>query len=179
MEEWDDETHDLQVLEDLLSNSADAGNPIEIVTSAFTITEVAYLEAEKAQLAASDSAWEAIRDFWDERVILPVELHERIAMDAREIVRESKFGQWTVKPKDAVHLATAQRLGCRAFHTYDKGLLACDGRFPFPITVPDLLLAAKVTIPGEEPEQSEFEFPPPDELIDEETQAIPAPPAQE
>lgn len=129
----------LPVLERLLGNSADASNELELITSTFSVVEVAFTEAEKRQLEHAQESEDRITKFWQSRAISLVDAHELIAIDARAIVRDSLFNQWLIKPKDAIHLATAKRLGVVAFHTMDKRLLACDGKFPFTICVPDLL----------------------------------------
>ncbi len=135
------------ILDTLLDNSADQGSTVQIVSSVWSVVEVAYITSEKDSMTPSPEAEEAIRDFWDERVIRLSEIHQLLAEDARKIVRDSVFGKWGIKPKDAIHLATAQRLGVATFHTYDQRLLDCNGKFSFTITVPDLLYADKVRAP--------------------------------
>ena len=142
----------LPILDNLLANSADQASELQLITSTFTITEVAFTEAEKVHLKEFPQAREAIESFWRSRAITLVELHELIAMEARDIVRRSMMERWKIKPNDAVHLATAQHLEVNAFHTLDKALLACDDRFPFRITAPDLFWSTKTsisTMPGQ------------------------------
>ncbi len=106
------------ILRDLLRASDDPGQPLRIVTSTWSVAEVAYL-GELESIRQLPEAYQAIQDFWNSGVIRFIELHELVAATARDIVRRSHFENWTVKPKDAVHLASALSLGVTEFHTYD------------------------------------------------------------
>ncbi len=78
---------------------------------------------------------------WDSDVVSPVEVWPDIAAEARAIVRQSRFEKWTIKPSDAIHLATAKKLKCRHFHTYDGNLLKIPGKaLPFEICEPNTRL---------------------------------------
>ncbi len=110
-----------QLLRSLLRASADDSQPIRLVTSTWTITEVAYFGTLE-DVAPLPEADDAIRDFWDSGALELIEYHEMIASAARDIVRRSHFEKWTVKPKDAVHIASALARGAIEFHTYDNTL---------------------------------------------------------
>lgn len=80
----------------------------------------------------------AIEAFW-----LPgspaklVEFYRLIALDARDLVRVARLERnERLTPLDAIHLASAQRLGAADFHTYDARLLRFDGTLSFPIREP-------------------------------------------
>lgn len=107
------------LLRDLLRASVDDAQPLKLVTSTWTVVEVAYFGALE-QARQLPETYQAIRDFWDSEAIQLIEFHELTAADARDIVRRSHFEQWTIKPKDAVHAASAKDRGVREFHTYDK-----------------------------------------------------------
>ncbi len=112
-----------QLLRSLLRASADIAQPIKLVTSTWTVAEVAYFGALESDHALPE-AYEAIQDFWESDVIELIELHELIALKAKDIVRQSHFDQYTIKPKDAVHAASAIFRGVVEFHTYDMQFAA-------------------------------------------------------
>lgn len=97
---------------------AEAGD-IEIVTSAFTIAEVCK--------SASNSSTPAINlaGFFDQRYILLVPVDKQIALRAQHLQLAGIGG---VKPPDAVHLASALVANVPIFHTFDRKLLALNGR---------------------------------------------------
>lgn len=89
----------------------------KIVTSEMAKVEVAFV----GDKPLSPENEQAIDDFWaDDSVVELVEFHDQIAKLARNLVRESKSrGVKTMKPLDAIHLATAISLNVTEFHTYD------------------------------------------------------------
>lgn len=105
-------------LESLLRASYEPTQPLQLVTSPWTIAEVAYLGAIEKDYERPE-AYLSIQALWDSEVIKMIEFHELIGHQARDIVRKSHFGGWTIKPKDAVHLASALARGAVEFHTYD------------------------------------------------------------
>jgi hypothetical protein len=104
-------------------NAAEEGR-IEIVTSAITLTEVIKLKGEKPIPKDKE---QMIRDFFEQPWILVREVDRFIAEDARQLI-------WAhgVKPKDAIHLATALRLKLSTFDTFDEELIALSGRLGNP-----------------------------------------------
>ena len=101
--------------------SAEAGNLI-IVTSALTIAEVLWLKGEqKVPLSRAKQ----IEAFFRNRWIVVREVDRFIAEDARHLVWEKH-----VKPKDAIHLATALRqdVAIDQFDTFDGGLIKLSGQ---------------------------------------------------
>lgn len=110
-----------EILRDLLRASAEPGQPLQIVTSGWTIAEVAYFGSLELDYELPEAA-EAINKFWESEVIKVVDISEAVGLKAKDIVRESHFGNYTIKPKDAVHAASALAQGVREFHTYDRKL---------------------------------------------------------
>jgi len=108
-----------------LLKSASADNAIEIVTSTISITEVAFAQVE--QTGKTDPAIEAAMDkLWADRsAVMLVDCHELIARQARNLMRVALQHSWKLKPPDAIHLATAARMGVTEFHTYDGALSIC------------------------------------------------------
>ena len=95
---------------------------LEIVTSTFTVAEVAFTRAERDNHATDPEIEKKIDGLWAPNggPIRLVEFSLLTAERARRIVRQSINNGWNLKPKDAIHLATAQPLGVDVVHTYDK-----------------------------------------------------------
>lgn len=86
-----------------------------IVTSALTLAEVLWLRG--APRLAEDKA-DILNGFFRRSCIRLVNLDRRIAQRAQRLVWESK-----VRPKDAVHVATALQYGCPILETFDGPLI--------------------------------------------------------
>jgi predicted nucleic acid-binding protein len=114
----------LPTIDALLAESADADHNREIVTSTFTITEVAFALHEKAATTLDAETEGKIDSLWADRYAVKlIDFHEGIARDARTLIRGAvAAGTPSLKPGDAVHLASARALGCTEFHTYSKDL---------------------------------------------------------
>lgn len=97
--------------------------PASTITSVLSITEVAYATIERDN-ALLDVATEAqISKLWEAgSPIKLVEIYELIALKAQQLMRRAITYKWSLKPPDAIHLATADQLGVKEFHTYDEGL---------------------------------------------------------
>lgn len=56
---------------------------------------------------------------------------QKVALDwfVARIARD-RVGRYDLKPRDAIHLATAIHMKVDEFHTYDDGLLKLDGKMP-------------------------------------------------
>jgi predicted nucleic acid-binding protein len=107
---------------DALLESATAGT-IEIVTSIFSITEVAFAASEKVAKAVSAAELARIDKLWaSPSPVKLAEFHRLIATDARDLMRKATGDGLSLKPPDAIHLSTARRLSCDEFLTYDPAL---------------------------------------------------------
>jgi predicted nucleic acid-binding protein len=108
-----------------------------IYTSTISRVEVAFaaIEADSAVLDAQTLA--GIDALWDDRsVVEVVELHDEIALAARGLMRGAIARGWSLKPIDAVHLATASWLDVVEFHTYDSPLQKYKDLVDFQILEP-------------------------------------------
>lgn len=96
----------------------------QILTSSVAKVEVAYGSEERTN-EALDLAVEANIDaLWqDSSVIGIVDFHDEIARMARDLIRYGVSQRWSLKPMDAIHLASAQWVGglvnVTEIHTYD------------------------------------------------------------
>lgn len=96
---------------------------IEIVTSTLSMVEVAYAPIERTGEQLEPQEERQIEKLWrpDSPVTL-VEFHPLIAYDAKRLIRLGLPRGWSLKPNDAIHLATAERMSVDAVHTYDSAL---------------------------------------------------------
>lgn len=108
-----------------------------IVTSTFTVAEVAFVKHEKDGQLLDEDIEQRINDLWNDRTtIVLVEFYYAIAIEARDLMRLGVPRGWSLKGKDALHLATAKRIGVAEFHTYDKDLHRYSADLGFSICYP-------------------------------------------
>ena len=116
----------MPVLDALLGSSA--GGSIQIYTSAISQVEVAFAASEQRQKALDADMERKINSLWDDpKAVVLVEYHDGIGREARSLIRDAVTYGWSLKPLDAIHLATAQWLSqlgysVSEFHTYDHSL---------------------------------------------------------
>ena len=105
---------------DALFDEAKEGR-FEIVTSTLSIVEVAYGLIEQKSGSLAPEIEERISQLWKPgSPVKLAEFYRHIAEDARDLIRTSVSRSWTgLKPADAIHLATARRLGVAEANTYD------------------------------------------------------------
>lgn len=101
----------------------------KIITSSVSILEVAFAAYEKTGGILDAAIAEKLDRMWHDPSILLVEAAPFIMFRARDLMREAiaaSRGEWSLKPLDAVHLATAQWTAnshpISEFHTYDTSL---------------------------------------------------------
>ena len=100
-----------------------SGEDFQIVTSVMSITEVAFAKFEQDNKLLDQEIEDKIRNLW--RVGAPiklVEVFESVAVRAQQLMRAAIEKGWSLKPADALHLATAHQLKVKKFHTYDEKL---------------------------------------------------------
>ena len=125
----------LPVLDELLRRSR--AREIDIITSSVS-AEVAFAHAEKDAQQLDAQVEQDIDELWAPRSpVATVEFYDLVAYEARSLVRRGMSQGWgSLKPIDAIHVATAQQLGVAEFHTYDHRIQAWNGHLAFSITEP-------------------------------------------
>jgi predicted nucleic acid-binding protein len=93
---------------------------LEIVTSAWTITEVLY---PKGGQPLRPELRARVKSFFHRSGIVLVNVDRRIAENAQEY-----YWDFGVKPKDAIHVACAIEANAPVFETYDRGLITHSGK---------------------------------------------------
>ena len=113
-------------LEALLESSA--RGEIELYTSTIAHVEVAFAASEQRRRRLDQETERRIDTLWaDPNVVVSVEYNGSIGRIARDMMREAVTRSWSLKPLDAIHLATAQWLSgvgieVGEFQTYDDRL---------------------------------------------------------
>ena len=107
---------------DALLIEAQAGK-VHIVTSVLTIAEVVFAAQEQENNQLAPEVVDQIESILnDRRVVTLVDVTPAVARRARELQRNGKFSGRSIKPMDALHLATAATLSPAPLkiHTYDS-----------------------------------------------------------
>ena len=115
-EEW------LPILDALLEEASTTADLV-IVTSTLSICEVAFAEVERRDLALDPDIEANIDALWADRAAVQlVEFDQIIARSSRSLLRRHAETARSLKPLDAIHLATAQQMRVDDFHTTDDRL---------------------------------------------------------
>ncbi len=126
----------LAIIDELLRKSR--AKEIEIVTSSLSLVEVAFAHAEKDAQQLDPQVEHTIDALWAPgSPIKTVEFYDLIAYEARKLMRKGIAQGWgSLKPIDAIHVATAQHIGVSEFHTYCRRIQSWNGHLAFSITEP-------------------------------------------
>ncbi len=112
---------------------------MRLITSAVTLSEVIHLKG-KPQINQRDN--EKIRDFFRNPYIIVRNLDRETANLSRKFIWEN-----SLKPKDAIHLATAVRAGVSLLHSFDGDLHGVSNIFGNPkITIEEPSMPQQMTI---------------------------------
>ncbi len=96
-----------------------------IVTSTLTLAEVLWMRGEKK--LSPDNA-EKVQKFFRRSYIRLYNVTRKVAESAQNLVWDN-----SIKPKDAIHVATALHLGVEALETFDHGLIKKSGKVGDPL----------------------------------------------
>lgn len=124
------------VIDELL-RQARAGE-LELLTSTISRVEVAFARVEKDAQALDPDIEAVIDALWAPgSPVKTVEFYDLIGDRARALLRRSIAQDWgSLKPMDAIHLATAQQLDVAEFQTYCEHLHKWSGELGYPINEP-------------------------------------------
>ncbi len=141
-----------QILEEVATNDQST-----IFTSTETITEVAYVEIERRQRRIDPVVESMFDQMWnDTSIVQMIEFNPFLARSARDLIRNSIITPGrTLKPKDAIHLATAQWINnsvtpINAFNTYDQQLLGYTKPAGLVVCEPNVI-QPRLPYPGPQP----------------------------
>jgi len=122
-----DDADRVPTIEALLDEGRGASPAIEIFTSELSIVEVAFGAVEQTHKALDAETEGRIDGLWmPGSPVRLVEYYRLIGDDARSLMRLAITKGWSLKPMDAMHLATARRIGVTEFYTYDERLYKFD-----------------------------------------------------
>lgn len=121
-----DEPERAEIIAQLWDNVA-ADDELIIITSSSSIVEVAYSVVERRQGQPDEAVERYLDELWSSPDLRFVEPHRVIMGQARQLMRQSLHQNRSLKPMDAIHLATAMNmnqhgLAIEAFNTYDDRL---------------------------------------------------------
>ena len=108
--------------------AAIARDEIHLYTSELSKVEVAFGASEQRQRELDPNIERSLDSLWaNAKVVTVVGYHDRIGRVARSMMRGAVTRGLSLKPMDAIHLATARWLRgatvrVEEFHTYDNGL---------------------------------------------------------
>lgn len=132
----------VSLLEQILEDSASDSSPIKIYTSVLSHVEVSFGASEQQSQVLNPDTERLIGNLWsDPGAAVSVEYHTDIGQIATGLMRDAVPRGWSLKPLDAMHLATAQWLSSvgmtvEEFHTYDRNLFRHASIVGFPIVEP-------------------------------------------
>jgi hypothetical protein len=117
-----------------------------IVTSALTIAEVLWMKG--APRLSKDKA-ATVQKFFRRSYIRVVNVTRKIAETAQTNVWDHD-----IRPKDAIHVATAVAFSCDALETFDAGLIGKSGKVGNPLLlIREPQAAAQARMPLVQPEK--------------------------
>jgi len=96
-----------------------------IVTSALTLAEVLWMRGEPR---IPQKKAELVQKFFRRSYIRVYNVSRKLAESAQTLVWEN-----SIKPKDAIHVATALHLGADALETFDRDLIGKSGTVGTPL----------------------------------------------
>ena len=133
-----EEQERLPTLRAILEEVGQSSGSLKLSTSILTLTEVAYVAAERDARQLDPERLEDVDALLrNDALVDLIEFNETIALRAREFIREAMSQQNRFRPADAIHLASAVYLGVTEFQTYNTAdYLPLSEHITFPIKQP-------------------------------------------
>lgn len=124
------EARDRQAKIELLLHQAEY-RMVSVITSVYTKVELAYVDEEIRIGKLKPEIPQLIDAVLDNnKLVMLINVSPAITDKARDIVRMTKFsGKANVKPKDAIHIASALVYKADKLYTYDGGMLKWNNNF--------------------------------------------------
>lgn len=115
---------DRQPVIEALLDKVSSSKRLRIITSSLSILEVVFASGHGAGRRLSSQVEQKIDSLWHSEHIEVVEAHSQLMFAARDLMRQVDGQGWSLKPQDALHLATAAWIHQYAgnlleVHTYD------------------------------------------------------------
>lgn len=110
-----------------------------LVTSRVSVAEVTRVDG----LPVLGQHQKVIERFFDNDYMLIVDTDRKVAETARQLIWDYP----TLKPLDAIHLASAERAGCTLLYTYDGPLKKLNGVHPL-IEITDPIWRGQLALEG-------------------------------
>lgn len=119
----------MPVIDAILEQIAKKDSQRQIITSNISIVEVAFASGHGHGRRMPPEIESRIDELWRSPLIEIAEVNSFLMFRARGLMRDAVDHGWSLKPNDAIHLATAQWVNDNIapvpeFHTYDINLLA-------------------------------------------------------
>ena len=148
---FDETPNRIAIIMDVMREVREHSNST-IYTSIFTITEVNHLAVEQRRKKLSPDTLRILDNLWGDRnLITLIEFNRTIADLARDLSRQALAFNWSLKPADAIQLASAYWIKQRVkrpldeIHTYDDRLYKFVPLVDIPICAP---YALQSSLPG-------------------------------
>ena len=131
----------MPVLDALLESTGGEGT-VKLYTSMLTQVEVSFAASEQQERILDPQVEQRIESLWsDPEAVVSVEYHDGIGQVAKGLIRDAITRGWSLKPLDAIHLATAKWLSSEGlqveeFHTYDDRLYKYGSVVGFSVVEP-------------------------------------------
>ena len=135
-------TDRMQVLDTLLDDSIAEQGTVRVYTAELSRVEVAFGASEQQHHKLDPQVEQTIDNLWrSPGPVTLVEHHGKISQVAKNLIRSAITRGWSLKPFDAIHLATAQWLSIvdlevEEFQTYDKTLQKYEPLVGFKVIEP-------------------------------------------